>query len=135
MNVSTDKIRSLCNPYIEQISDTKSLAKSLNEFIETINPYFYEMFAVVIGILNDVHELRDDMKSWEQILLFLKHKMTTKRSRRIGQFENDWWMSKQSDLGVMPKISKFRLPFLMVITKPILNVLGTHAYLFLVRFF
>lgn len=127
VNVSADKIHSLCNPYIEQISDTKLLAKCLYDFIDAINPYFYEMFSVVIDILDDIHELREDMKSWEKILLFLKHKMVKTRSRRLGQFENDWWLRKQGDSGVMPKISKFRLPFLMIVTEAMQDILSKHT--------
>lgn len=124
VKVSIEKIRLLCNPYLEQISDKKSFAKSLYEFIDTINPYFYELYSLVIDILADIYELRDDMKSWKNILLFLEHKMVKKRSRRIGQAENDWWMKTQGDAGVMPKISKYRLPFLMVVTEPLENILS-----------
>lgn len=90
VNVSADKIHSICNPFIEQISDRKLLAKCLYDFIDAINPYFYEMFSAVIDILVVIDELRDDMKSWIQILLFLKHKLVRTRSRRVGQFENEW---------------------------------------------
>lgn len=126
VNVSVDKIHSLCNPYIEQILDTKLLAKCLYDFIDAINPYFYEMFSVVIDILDMIHE-KKGMNAWDKILLFLTHKMVRTRSRRVGQFENDWWLRKQGDSGVMPKISKFRLPFLMIVTEALQDILSKHS--------
>lgn len=125
VDVSEKKIRTLCQPYYEQIVDTKLLAERLYSFIESINPYFYELYLSVLNILADIHELRKDMQQWENILTFLKFKMITKRSKRIGQYESDWWLKSYShDAGVMPKISKYRLPFLYLVQNPLENILG-----------
>lgn len=124
MNVATEKIRMQCEPYIEQIKDRNLLAKQLLEFIDFINPYFYEIFTVVIEILRDINELRDDMKLWGNILVFLQHKMVNIKMRRVGELENNWWIRNQGDVGIMPKISNYRLPFLMLIKENIQDVLS-----------
>lgn len=124
IKVSADKIRSLCQPYIDQLADTKLLAAKLYEFIATINSYFYELYLCVIEILTQNNLLPKDMELWSHILLFLKHKMVTKRSKRIGQIETDWWLKIQNDTGVMPKIARYRFPFQMLITQPLKDILG-----------
>lgn len=124
MKTSAEKIYALCKPYINLISDTKYFAGKLFEFLETINSYFYELYLCVIDILTQIHALKTDMELWSQILLFLKHKMITKRSKRVSQIETDWWLRSQMDGGILPKIAKFRFPFRMLITEPLKNILG-----------
>lgn len=121
---STDKIRSLCDPYLAQITDFKSLSACLYEILNTINPYFYELFLCILNILAEIKEIRTEVMQWNHILLFLKHKMVKKRERRIGQFETDWCNKRQGESTIMPKISKYRLPFLMVVTEALQDFLG-----------
>lgn len=56
------------------------------------------------------------MMLWKNILFFLKHKMTSKRRNRPGQIETDLWLKEKLEIGVLPNISKYRLPF-----KPLLD--------------
>lgn len=123
---SAEKIRSLCEPYLAQVSDFKLLSSYLYEIINTINPYFYELFLCILNILAEIKELRAEVIQWSHILLFLKHKMGKKRERRVGQFETEWWIKKQGESTVMPKISKYRLPFLMVVTESLQDFLGMY---------
>lgn len=120
VNTSIEKIRSLYQPYLKRITDTKLFINKIKYFIETINPYFYELYISILNILNDIGLLDSikDMKHWSNILLFLKHKMVKKRVRRVGPIEDDWWIKKYNDI-VMPKISKYRLPFLIFLDKNI----------------
>lgn len=119
-----EKIYALCQPYLNLISDVRYFATKLYEFLETINSYFYELFLSVIHILKQINALRQDMELWSHILQFLKHKMITKRSKRVSQIETDWWLRSQMDGGILPKIAKYRFPFRMLITEPLKNVLG-----------
>lgn len=121
---SPEKIRTLCEPYLAQVSDFKLLSTQLYEIINTINPFFYELYLCILNILTEIKELREQVQQWSHILLFLKHKMMKKRERRVGPFETDWWNKKQGESLVMPKISKYRLPFLMVAMEPLKEFLG-----------
>lgn len=123
---SPEKIRSLCEPYLAQVSDFKLLSAHLYDILNTINPYFYELFLCILNILTEIKELRSEVQQWNHILLFLKHKMIKKRERRVGQFETEWWIKKQGESTVMPKISKYRLPFLMVVTESLQDFLGMY---------
>lgn len=64
------------------------------------------------------------MELWANMLLFLKHKMVTKRRNRAGQIEMDWWLKSQPDIGVLPKIAKYRFPFMPLVQEPLKNILG-----------
>lgn len=125
---SAEKIRLLCDPYLAQVSDFKLLSTQLYEVINAINPYFYELYLCILNILTEIKELRGQVQQWNHILLFLKHKMVKKRERRVGPFEADWWIKKQGESTVMPKISKYRLPFLMVAMEPLKEFLGKQIH-------
>lgn len=124
MHTSADKLRALCEPYLTQVTDMKALSLRLYDILNTINPYFYELFLCVLNILSEIRELRAEVQQWSHILLFLKHKMIKKRERRVGQIETDWWIKKHGEATIMPKISKYRLPFLMVVTESLQDFLG-----------
>lgn len=139
VKVSVEKIQALCQPYIEQIIDTKALAERLYMFVDSINPYFYELYLCVVQILTDIRELRKDMVKWANILEFLKFKMVGKRAKRIGQLETDWWLKTHGE-SVMPKISKYRLPFACFNELPFQEFLGKFEkqitrHSFLILFF
>lgn len=137
---SVENIRKMCNPYLNEVTNTSLLSSKLKLFLLEvslylslefsnfnkiynfqINPYFYELYLCILEILDYVSNLSSDSKIWQNILLFLKHQMTQKR-RRIGQFEIDYWLKNQPEVGVLPNISKFRLPFKPLIEQP-LNVI------------
>lgn len=123
VKTSAQKIRTLCQPYMDRITDTSYFGQKLCELIKTINSYFYELYLCIIDILSEIRKLRSDMRLWSNILLFLKHKMVGKRTNPGAQIETDWWMQTQSDTGVLPKIAKYRFPFQMIIEKPLKNLL------------
>lgn len=124
VHTSPEKLRALCEPYLNKVTDIKLLSTHLYEVINAINPYFYELFLCVLSILTEIGELRTEVQQWTHILLFLKHKMVKKRERRVAQFETDWWIRKQGESTIMPKISKYRLPFLMIVTESLTDFLG-----------
>lgn len=128
VNSKVEKMRALCEPYITRVTDLKLLGLHLYEMINTINPYFYELFICVLNILTEIGEIKSEVEQWCHILLFLKYKMSKKRERRVGQFETDWWIKKQGDTVIMPKISKYRMPFLMVVTESLQDFLGMYQH-------
>lgn len=119
-----EKLRALCEPYLTQVTDMKQLGVRLYDILNTINPYFYELFLCVLNILNEIRELRAEVQQWSHILLFLKDKMIKKRQRRVGQAETDWWIKKNGEATIMPRISKYRLPFIMVVTESLQEFIG-----------
>lgn len=129
VRTSPEKLRALIEPYLTQVTDMKWLKQRLYEILLTINPYFYELFLCVLNILTEIRELRPDVQQWGHILLFLKYKMVKKRERRVGQVETDWWIKKHGESAIMPKISKYRLPFLMVATEPLQDFLSMYFHL------
>lgn len=127
VKVSTDKIRAQCQPYLDHVIDTKQLASRLYEFLDSVNSYFYELYLCIIDILAEMRALRKEMELWSNILLFLKMKMVTKRTKRTSQMETDWWLKTQNDSGVLPKIAKYRFPFQMLIDHPLKDVLDDEV--------
>lgn len=79
----------------------------------------------VIGIYNEIGDLSSRMEKEQKILLFLKHKMVTRRNKRVGQTESDWWLSEQHDAGILPRIAEFRFPFTKVLSDDISELLGS----------
>lgn len=117
-------MRKQCAPYLKEITNIPLLAKKLKTFLEEINFYFYELYLAVLEILSEVNAMPDDVKLWSSILQFLKHKMTTKRRHKASQIETDWWLQSQCDVGVLPKISKYRFPFMPIVREPLKTILG-----------
>lgn len=120
---SVDKIKKLCEPYMCEITNVELLKKKLISFVKEINFYFYEMYLAVLDMLEYLQNLSMDQKIWRNILLLLKHKLTAKR-RAVGQFETDYWMKTQPEIGVLPNIAKYRLPFKPLIEEPLENILS-----------
>lgn len=127
VKVSAEKIRAQCQPYLDHVSDTKQLALRLYEFLDPVHSYFYELYLCIIDILVEIRALRKDMELWSHILLFLKMKMTMKRTKRTSQLETDWWLKTQNDSGVLPKIAKYRFPFQMLIDHPLKDILDDEV--------
>ncbi|XP_055841706.1 uncharacterized protein LOC129908902 [Episyrphus balteatus] len=126
MKNSVEEIRNLCQPYINEIKNTELLASKLLNFMSEINYYFYEHYLCVIEILNYINELPKEMQLWNCILIFLKHKMISKRRHRPSQMETDWWLKSHSEIGVLPKISKYRLPFMPIVQQPLKDILDNE---------
>lgn len=127
VRASADKIRAQCQPYLDLVTDAKQLSVRLYDFLATVNPYFYELYLCIIGILMELRTLRKEMELWRNILLFLKMKMVTKRAKRTTQVETDWWLKIQSDSGVLPKIAKYRFPFQMLIDHGLKDILDVEV--------
>lgn len=120
---TVDSIKKLCEPYMCEITNVELLKKKLISFVKDINFYFYEMYLAVLDMLEYLQNLSMDQKIWRNILLLLKHKLTAKR-RAVGQFETDYWMKTQPEIGVLPNIAKYRLPFKPIIEEPLENILS-----------
>lgn len=52
--------------------------------------------------------------------------MVTRRNKRVGQVESDWWLSEQPDGGILPRIAEFRFPFKNVLSDNISALLGNQ---------
>lgn len=82
---SVEDIKKLCTVYLNEITNIDMMATKLQAMLPDFNFYFYELYLVVIDMLEQINKLPDAMKLWRNILLFLKLKMTSKRINRIGQ--------------------------------------------------
>ena len=80
----------------------------------------------VIEILLHFEAVPKEMQVWTSILHFLKHKMTTRRHNRPGQLETDMWFESQKEIGVLPKISRYRLPFKPIVEQPLKDILDSE---------
>lgn len=136
-----DEVKALCMTYVEELSSTDQLVNELMRLMDTINSYFYELFMCVIDLLVELNRLPCEMELWRSVLLFLKHKMTTKRRNRIGQNETDAWLKTQEEVGVMPAIAAYRFPFRSIVLDPLKNILGKRlphvcfwCYIFIICF-
>jgi kinetochore-associated protein 1 len=112
---SVEAIRKSCAPYLSEITNSSLLASEMTGFIKEINFYFYEIYLVVLELIEYHKDLSMDQKLWRHILFLLKHKLTSKR-RRTDQKEVDCWNKHHQDTTALPSISKYRLPF-----KPIME--------------
>lgn len=136
IKTNIEELKDLCMTYIEELSSTDQLVNELVTLMDSINSYFYELFMCVIDILVDLNRLPHEMELWRSVLLFLKHKMTTKRRNRIGQNETDAWLKTQEEVGVMPAIAAYRFPFRSIVLDPLKNILGkTNACLLVMRYY
>lgn len=107
---SVEMIRKKCAPYLSEITNMSLLAAEMTNFMKEINYYFYEMYLVALELIEYSKDLSLEQKIHRNVLLLLKHKMTGKR-RRTEQAEIDYWQKGQSENGVLPGISKYRMPF------------------------
>lgn len=131
MKVQAEKTVQLARTYLEHLTDVDMLAQSLIAMIDTINPYFYEMYLSIIMLLREMDTLPEHMEQWSRILLFLQLKMVRKRRRPVGQVENDWWLDEKHEDGALPKIAEFRFSFKSVLDDEIMAVLGKQLILIL----
>uniref|UniRef100_A0A1A9X1U5 Uncharacterized protein n=1 Tax=Glossina brevipalpis TaxID=37001 RepID=A0A1A9X1U5_9MUSC len=123
---SIDQIRAQCQPYIDKIKNTDLLISELKLFIKEIHIYFYELYSAVIEILVYFDAAPKEMEVWISILHFLKHKMVKRRRNRPGQCETDSWFESQKEIRVLPKISRYRLPFKSIVEKPLKDILESE---------
>ncbi|XP_037945657.1 uncharacterized protein LOC119678077 [Teleopsis dalmanni] len=123
---SADEILKSCQMYINEIKNTKLLTAKLQQFIKDINIYFYELYLCVIEILSFIDAVPQEMQVWSNILHFLRHKMKKRRRNRPGQLEMDMWLQSQKEIGILPKIARFRLPFLPLVENPLQDILESE---------
>ncbi|XP_017122723.1 uncharacterized protein LOC108143036 [Drosophila elegans] len=123
---SAQEMRDMCQPYINEIKNVELFTLKLKKFIEDINIYFYELYMCVINILMFFDAAPKEMEIWTNILHFLRHKMITRRRNRPGQVETDMWLKSQRENGVMPKISRYRLPFKPIVEQPLKDILDSE---------
>ncbi|EDV52945.1 uncharacterized protein LOC6554740 [Drosophila erecta] len=126
MQSSAQEMRDMCQPYINEISNVELFTSKLKHFIDGINIYFYELYMCVINILMYFDSAPKEMEIWMNILHFLRHKMITRRRNRPGQVETDMWLKSQRENGVMPKISRYRLPFKPIVEQPLKDILDSE---------
>ncbi|XP_017060303.1 uncharacterized protein LOC108100776 [Drosophila ficusphila] len=123
---SAQEMRDMCQPYINEIKNVELFISKLKQFIEEINIYFYELYMCVIDVLMYFDSAPKEMEIWKNILHFLRHKMITRRRNRPGQVETDMWLKSQRENGVMPKISRYRLPFKPIVEQPLKDILDSE---------
>lgn len=118
VKTSVEQIRKLCMLYLTEITDMTMLAAELEKiFIEVTNVYFYELYLVVIDLLEYAKDLSPHYLLYRSILLFLKLNLSFKR-RSVETDELEDWIKNHAGLSegsVMPVISNYRLPFKLII--------------------
>ncbi|XP_054741000.1 uncharacterized protein LOC129246308 [Anastrepha obliqua] len=119
-------IRNLCQPYLHAIKNADMIVAKLIQFFKEINIYFYELYLYVIEMLTFFDKMPKEMQIWTSMLHFLKHKMVKRRRNRPGPLETDMWLQSQSEMGVMPKIARFRLPFKPLVEQPLKDILDNE---------
>ncbi|KAL1404037.1 hypothetical protein pipiens_019096, partial [Culex pipiens pipiens] len=112
-----------CQPYINEVTNHVLLGTKLTKFVEEMNFYFYELYLTVLDIFSQIEQSTEEMTAWKRILVYLRDGMTAKRNHRAGQIELDAWLKLQPDGGMLPKIAKYRLPFLLLIRHPLKSLL------------
>lgn len=125
-----EDIFSKCEPYVKETSNRMLLAQRLLEHMAYLNFYFYELYLCIIDILIYIDQLPTHMILWKKVLFCLSQ-MANKRRKAPGSMETDWWF-KLPEVGMLPKISKYRLPFLPLIKEPLKNILGKTICILLV---
>lgn len=123
---SLTNIQTAYMPYLSRITNTGYLVNQIRKYLNTINPYFYELYLAIIDILTYINLLPQDMNQWRGILIFLINKMTSRRINRPSQLENDVWLQRQADASVLPKIAKYRFPFNLIVENPLKDVLDNE---------
>lgn len=123
IKTSIDELMNLCRPYVNEIHDRPLLAKELKQSMKQFNFYFYELYLCTIKILEYIDQLPRDMELWKNVLTFLIQSPTA-RKNRAGQIESDWWFKTSPDGAVLPKISKYRVPFYPLIVVDLKDILG-----------
>uniref|UniRef100_A0A1I8Q641 Uncharacterized protein n=1 Tax=Stomoxys calcitrans TaxID=35570 RepID=A0A1I8Q641_STOCA len=126
MITTVEGIRNMCQPYLNEIKNTELLTSKLKQFIDEIHIYFYELYLCVIEILLYFEAVPKEMQVWTSILHFLKHKMVSRRRNRPGQLENDMWFESAKEIGVLPKIARYRLPFKPIVEQPLKDILDSE---------
>ncbi|XP_058462913.1 uncharacterized protein LOC131437527 [Malaya genurostris] len=119
IKTSPDSILRQCQPYINEVTNHVLLSSKLMKYVEEMNFYFYEMYICVLEIFSQINHIQEEMIIWKNILNYLMDGLTMKRTHRAGQIELDAWLKLQPDGGMLPKIAKYRLPFLLLIRHPL----------------
>ncbi|KAH8258292.1 hypothetical protein KR038_009300 [Drosophila bunnanda] len=123
MLCNAQEMLDMCQPYIDAIKNVELFTSKLKQFIEEINIYFYELYMCVINILMFFNAAPKEMEIWKNILRFLRYKMTGRRRNRPSQFETDMWLKSHKENGILPKISRYRLPFKAIVEQPLKDIL------------
>lgn len=123
IKTTVDDILKQCQPYINEITNHVLLSTKLTNYLEQINFYFYEMYLSVLEIFSQINMMQEELIVWERTLVYLRDGLTFKRNHRAGQIELDAWLKLQPDGGMLPKIAKYRLPFLLLIRHPLKSLL------------
>lgn len=128
VKTSIEHIVKLCQPYLNEITNTSLFVTKLETLMDNINFYFYEIYLCILEMMNSLDAIPNNKKTWPNILSFLKHKMTKKRRNGIGQIETDWWLKMQLEAGVVRKIAKYRFPFKLIVEEGLKNILGKDIF-------
>ncbi|XP_067638251.1 kinetochore-associated protein 1 [Eurosta solidaginis] len=126
VSTTVSGISNLCHSYLPAIKNVDMMATRLIQLVKEINIYFYELYLYVIEVLSFFDKMPKEMHIWTSMLHFLKHKMIRRRRNRPGPLETDTWLQSQSEMGVMPKIARFRLPFITIVEQPLKNILDNE---------
>lgn len=123
IKTSVDGIRKKCSPYLHELTNMSLLVSEMKQFYNEVNFYFYEMYLVVLELIAYAKDLSTEQLIHRDVLVLLKHEMTSKR-RRIESVEIDEWHSHQRENAVLPGIAKYRLPFITMIASNLLTYVG-----------
>lgn len=123
IKTTAEDILKQCQPYLNEVNNRVMLSTKLTKHLEEMNFYFYEMYLTVLEIFAQIDQVQEEMVIWKRILVYLRDSLTMKRSHRAGQIELDAWLKLQTDGGMLPKIAKYRLPFLLLVRHPLKNLI------------
>lgn len=127
VRTSVEQIKKLCMRYLTEITDMTMLAAELEKFfIDISNVYFYELYLVVIDLIEYAKDLSSYYMLYRTILFFLKHNLTFKRRSLSPEEYEDWTVHHAglSEASVLPVIANYRLPFKLIIQSKPENIIG-----------
>lgn len=128
VKINSESIKKMCMVYLNEITDHKLLFNELEKFfVDEVNFYFYELYLVVIDLIEYTNELPSHYFFYRSVLLILKHNLTMKR-RSIETEEYEEWMkfnhNSNVEGSVLPIIANYRLPFKLLIKSRPENIIG-----------
>uniref|UniRef100_A0A182P1L0 Uncharacterized protein n=1 Tax=Anopheles epiroticus TaxID=199890 RepID=A0A182P1L0_9DIPT len=119
INETAESMLALVQPYLAEIENALLLCSKLSKYMEQANSYFYEQFFCIFEILTQYGETKEDIKTWRNILTYMRDQLTGRRRQRPGPAELEAWTRLHSDGDMLPEIAKYRYPFMLIMRQPL----------------
>jgi len=124
LNTGTEVARK-CEEIIELIGNKECLVKQLDLILKSLNYYNYEMYIYIINLLEELISSHNFIRK-KVLLMFLRQ---YRRVQVPRQEELDEWLLHFPQSPTLPKISRWRLPFLPFMGSKPLHVLQSELNL------